>query len=241
MRVDMRITMNDLNQDALARNKLPDLVLDKLMDWIMSGKLSMGDKLNTEELASQLGVSRMPIREALSNLEKKGLAESIPYAGTRLVTLTKEDVRQIYIARTALEPVAARYACEKITEGEIAHLREIQEEYKRIVRQEKLDAVDVYQQNRLYHFSIYKASQLDRVCTMIESLWDNLSFFKLIYGQKLLDSSDSRERMIEEHESYLNALEKRDPDLIYHLLECNLKRRSEHIPYYSDAYFHKNA
>jgi len=236
----MRITMNDLNQDVLAHSKLPDLVLDKLMDWIMSGKLSMGDKLNTEELASQLGVSRMPIREALSNLEKKGLAESIPYAGTRLVTLTKEDVRQIYIARTALEPVAARYACEKITEEEIGRLRKIQEEYKRIVRQEKLDAVDVYQQNRLYHFSIYKASQLDRVCSMIESLWDNLSFFKLIYGQKLLDSEDSRERMIEEHESYLNALEKRDSDLIYHLLECNLKRRSEHIPYYSDAYFHEN-
>lgn len=240
MRVNMRITMNDLNQDVLAHSKLPDLVLDKLMDWIMSGKLSMGDKLNTEELASQLGVSRMPIREALSNLEKKGLAESIPYAGTRLVTLTKEDVRQIYIARTALEPVAARYACEKITEEEIGRLRKIQEEYKRIVRQEKLDAVDVYQQNRLYHFSIYKASQLDRVCSMIESLWDNLSFFKLIYGQKLLDSEDSRERMIEEHESYLNALEKRDSDLIYHLLECNLKRRSEHIPYYSDAYFHEN-
>ena len=49
------------------------------MEWIMSGKLSMGDKLNTEELASQLGVSRMPIREALANLEKKGLAESVPY------------------------------------------------------------------------------------------------------------------------------------------------------------------
>lgn len=118
MRTNMRITMNDLNTDTLQHSKLPDLVLDKLMEWIMSGKLSMGDKLNTEELATQLGVSRMPIREALSNLEKKGLAESIPYAGTRLVTLTKEDVRQIYIARTALEPIAAKYACEKITDQE---------------------------------------------------------------------------------------------------------------------------
>ena len=71
MKSDRRITMNDLNREVLQHNKLPDLVLDKLMEWIMSGKLSMGDKLNTEELASQLGVSRMPIREALSNLEKK--------------------------------------------------------------------------------------------------------------------------------------------------------------------------
>lgn len=241
MRTNMRITMNDLNTDTLQHSKLPDLVLDKLMEWIMSGKLSMGDKLNTEGLATQLGVSRMPIREALSNLEKKGLAESIPYAGTRLVTLTKEDVRQIYIARTALEPIAAKYACEKITDQEIRHLGEIQEEYKRIVRGKELDAVEVYQQNRLYHFSIYKASQLDRICVMIESLWDNLSFFKLIYGQKLLDSEESREKMIAEHQSYLDALKRRDSELIYRLLQQNLKSRAENIPYYSDVYFHENA
>lgn len=125
MKSNMRITMNDLDRGMLQHNKLPDLALDKLMEWIMSGKLSMGDKLNTEELASQLGVSRMPIREALANLEKKGLAESVPYAGTRLVTLTKDDVRQIYIARTALEPVAAKYACEKITDKDIQNLKEI--------------------------------------------------------------------------------------------------------------------
>ena len=241
MRTNMRITMNDLNTETLQHSKLPDLVLDKLMEWIMSGKLSMGDKLNTEELANQLGVSRMPIREALSNLEKMGLAESIPYAGTRLVTLTKEDVRQIYIARTALEPIAARAACEKITEQEIRKLGEIQKEYERIVRSKELDAVEVYQQNRMYHFSIYKASQLDRICGIIESLWDNLSFFKLIYGQKLLDSEESREKMIAEHRSYLDALKRKDSELICRLLQQNLKKRAENIPYYSDAYFHENA
>ena len=255
MKSNMRITMNDLDRGMLQHNKLPDLALDKLMEWIMSGKLSMGDKLNTEELASQLGVSRMPIREALANLEKKGLAESVPYAGTRLVTLTKDDVRQIsahngadnavnrqiYIARTALEPVAAKYACEKITDEDIQNLKEIHAEYIRIVRQEELDAIDVYQQNRLYHFSIYKISQLDRICAMIESLWDNLSFFKLIYGQKLLEGRESRERMIEEHQSYLDALKQRDSERISHLLAQNLKKRTENIPYSLDVYFHENA
>lgn len=236
-----RITMDDTNKEGIQRNRLPDLVLDQLMDWIMEGKLLMGDKLNTEELASQLGVSRMPIREALSNLEKKGLAESVPYAGTKLVTLTKEDVRQIYIARTALEPVAARYACERIADEEICELKEIQEQYKQVVRQEQFDAVDVYRLNRLFHFSMYKASELHRVCRMIESLWDNLSFFKLIYGQKLLDRKESRESMINEHQTYLNALENRDSDLIYHLLGRNLKKRADDIPYYSDAYFHENS
>ena len=107
--------------------------------------------------------------------------------------------------------------------------------------QEELDAIDVYQQNRLYHFSIYKISQLDRICAMIESLWDNLSFFKLIYGQKLLEGRESRERMIEEHQSYLDALKQRDSERISHLLAQNLKKRTENIPYSLDVYFHENA
>lgn len=231
--------MKDMDREAIQHNKLPDLILDKLMEWIMSGKLSMGDKLNTEDLARQFGVSRMPIREALGNLEKIGLAESRPYAGTRLITLTKEDVRQIYIARTALEPVAAMYACDKISDQEIEALRKIHEEYVRIVRTEKLDAVNVYRQNRLFHFTMYKTSQLTRVCDMIESLWDTLSFFKLIYGQKLLDENATRERLIHEHQSYMDALENHDALLIRSLMERNLTKRAEDIPYYSDAYFHE--
>lgn len=234
---NMRITMNEVNPDIVQRSKLPEQVLDKLMEWIMSGELHMGDKLNTEELASRLGVSRMPIREALSNLEKKGLAESIPYAGTRLVTLMPEDVNQIYIIRAALEPVAAKHACQKITARELEQLYVIHKEYAKIVRTEGLDAIDLYQQNRLFHFSVYKASRLDRICTMIESLWDTLSFFKLIYGRMLLDTEESREKMIAEHQSYLDCLERRDSDTLHALLQQNLMRRAETIPYSLDIYF----
>jgi DNA-binding GntR family transcriptional regulator len=110
MDVNVRVTMKEINSVEIQHNTLSNLVLNKLMDWIMDGKLHMGEKLNTEELATQFNVSRMPIREALNNLEKIGLAESIPYVGTRLVSLTKEDVRQIYIASSALEPIVGSYA-----------------------------------------------------------------------------------------------------------------------------------
>lgn len=237
MNLNMRITMNNVNSDVIQHNKLPDLVLDKLMDWIMDGKLHMGEKLNTEELANQLGVSRMPIREALSSLEKMGLAESIPYVGTRLVKLTQEDVRQIYIARQALEPVAASYACNKVTEKDIELLEKINEQYKITVRQDDVPAKDVYILNRYYHFTIYSISGLNRICSMIESLWDSLSFFKLIYGQKFIREKKDRENMILEHESYLEALKDRDPERLYKLLWRNLAKRIEDIPYDATAYF----
>lgn len=237
MNLNMRITMNNVNSDVIQHSRLPDLVLDKLMDWIMDGKLHMGDKLNTEELANQLGVSRMPIREALSSLEKMGLAEYIPYVGTRLVKMTKEDVRQIYIARQALEPVTASYACKKVTEKDIELLEKINEEYKNTVRQDDVPAKEVYILNRYYHFTIYGISGLNRICSMIESLWDSLSFFKLIYGQKFVREKNARENMIQEHESYLEALKEKDSERIYTLMLNNLAKRIKDIPYDASAYF----
>lgn len=233
----MRITMNNMNSDVIHHNKLPDLVLGKLMDWIMDGKLHMGEKLNTEELANQLGVSRMPIREALSNLEKMGLAESVPYVGTRLIKLTKDDVKQIYIARQALEPVAASYACKYVTKEHIELLHKINCQYKVTVCQDDVSAKDVYKLNRNYHFTIYSISGLNRICSMIESLWDSVSFFKLIYGQKFINNNESREKMMKEHDSYLEALKERDSEKIYNLLWKNLSTRTEDIPYDATAYF----
>lgn len=232
---DMRITMSRANNSALQRNLLPDLVLNQLMDWIMDGKLHMGEKLNPEELANKLGVSRMPIREALNNLEKIGLAESVPFVGTRLIKPTKEDVSEIYLIRQSLEPIAAQKACGKITADQIMELEEIHEEYKKVVRREKIHAKEVYQMNRLFHFTIYSASGLERLCFMIESLWDSLSFFKLIYGQKLIRAEESREKMIMEHESYLIALKKGDGDELFRILSANLKKRAEDIPYDFDT------
>ncbi len=233
----MRVTMNLVGEDVIQRNKLPDLVLNKLMDWIMDGRLHMGDKLNTEELANQLGVSRMPIREALNNLEKKGLAESVPYAGMRLIRLTKEDVRQIYILRMALEPVAAKLACDKITAEQIRQLEWINNEYREVVLSDNIQAKAVYQINRRFHFSIYSICNLNRLCSMIESLWDSLSFFKLIYGQRCISEPSSREKLILEHESYLQALRERDGEKVYRLLAQNLERRTNDIPYEATSYF----
>ena len=235
----MRITMskNNSNSKVLQRNLLSNLVLEQLMDWIMDGKLHMGEKLNPDELAAKLGVSKMPIREALNTLEKMGLAEAIPYVGTRLVKLTQEDVSEIYLIRKALEPLAAKQACAVIEEETVSRLEEIHEEYKQVVRQEKVMAKQVYQLNREFHFTIYGACGMEKLCSMIESLWDVLSFFKLIYGQKFINDEDSRERMILEHESYLEALRRREGETLFRLLSENLDKRSRDIPYDSEAYF----
>ena len=216
----------------LQRDTLPMQVLNKLMDWIMDGKLKMGEKLNTEELARQLGVSRMPIREALKSLEKMGLAESIPYVGVKLVSLEQEDVLQIYLMRQLLEPLAAGEACKKITEEQ----EEIHKEYIPIVEADEIDAKKLYLQNRKFHFAIYSISEMDRVCAMIESLWDTLSFFKLIYGRDVIKNTNGAKNMIAEHQGYIDALKDRDAERLKKSLYDTLGVRIDGISKETDYY-----
>lgn len=231
-----RVTMGQDDSMMLQRDTLPMQVLNKLMDWIMDGKLKMGEKLNTEELARQLGVSRMPIREALKSLEKMGLAESIPYVGVKLVSLEQEDVLQIYLMRQLLEPLAAGEACKKITEEQIHELEEIHKEYVPIVEADKIDAKKLYLQNRKFHFAIYSISEMDRVCAMIESLWDTLSFFKLIYGRDVIKNTNGAKNMIAEHQGYIDALKDRDAERLKKSLYDTLGVRIEGISKETDYY-----
>jgi DNA-binding GntR family transcriptional regulator len=231
-----RVTMGQDDSMMLQRDTLPMQVLNKLMDWIMDGKLKMGEKLNTEELARQLGVSRMPIREALKSLEKMGLAESIPYVGVKLVSLEQEDVLQIYLMRQLLEPLAAGEACKKITEEQIHDLEEIHKEYVPIVEADEIDAKKLYLQNRKFHFAIYSISEMDRVCAMIESLWDTLSFFKLIYGRDVIKNTNEAKNMIAEHQGYIDALKDRDAERLKKSLYDTLGVRIEGISKETDYY-----
>lgn len=231
-----RVTMGQDDSMMLQRDTLPMQVLNKLMDWIMDGKLKMGEKLNTEELARQLGVSRMPIREALKSLEKMGLAESIPYVGVKLVSLEQEDVLQIYLMRQLLEPLAAGEACKKITEEQIHELEEIHKEYVPIVEADEIDAKKLYLQNRKFHFAIYSISEMDRVCAMIESLWDTLSFFKLIYGRDVIKNTNGAKNMIAEHQEYIDALKDRDAERLKKSLYDTLGVRIEGISKETDYY-----
>lgn len=231
-----RVTMGQDDLMMLQRDTLPMQVLNKLMDWIMDGKLKMGEKLNTEELARQLGVSRMPIREALKSLEKMGLAESIPYVGVKLVSLEQEDVLQIYLMRQLLEPLAAGEACKKITEEQIHELEEIHKEYIPIVEADEIDAKKLYLQNRKFHFAIYSISEMDRVCAMIESLWDTLSFFKLIYGRDVIKNTNGAKNMIAEHQGYIDALKDRDAERLKKSLYDTLGVRIDGISKETDYY-----
>ena len=135
-----------------------------------------------------------------------------------------------------LEPLAAGEACKKITEEQIHELEEIHKEYVPIVEADEIDAKKLYLQNRKFHFAIYSISEMDRVCAMIESLWDTLSFFKLIYGRDVIKNTNGAKNMIAEHQGYIDALKDRDAERLKKSLYDTLGVRIEGISKETDYY-----
>ncbi len=98
--------MDFLLLEELGRERAPEQVTNRLREAIVSGLLQPGDRLMQEELAERLGVSRMPVREALRRLEAEGLVVVQPYRGALVANLSSTELQELYELRIALETLA---------------------------------------------------------------------------------------------------------------------------------------
>src|ERR1700734_2698268 len=92
---------------------------------ILSGQLPIGRPISRRRLATELGMSLLPVSEAMLRLEFEGLLESRPRAGTRVRIPTPDDVRGNYVVREALESQAARLFADAATDEEVAELKKL--------------------------------------------------------------------------------------------------------------------
>jgi DNA-binding GntR family transcriptional regulator len=101
---------------AIQRVNLRDQVRDELVEWLADGRLPPGQRLEEERLSKALGVSRTPLREALSKLATEGLVEAVPRRGFRVPKLSAERVRDLYPVIGSLEGLALRLSGPRLRE-----------------------------------------------------------------------------------------------------------------------------
>ena len=128
MKQDLKLKMND----ALP---LRDVVFDTLRQAILDGTLQPGERLMELHLAQQLGVSRTPVREALRKLELEGLVLNIPRRGAVVAQITQKDLEDVLEVRAALEELAVRQACKKISSLQTARLQEAADRFAKSLQQ----------------------------------------------------------------------------------------------------------
>jgi DNA-binding GntR family transcriptional regulator len=186
-------------------------VLERLRALILTGEYGPEERLIEEQLAERLGVSRTPVRQALTMLEAEGLVEITPNRGATVCSFSIEDVWDIYDLRAVLEGHAARRAAGRIERRELERLRELAREMEGLPGQfddheEEIRALVAL--NQEFHGTIVEASRNRRLERLINRTVEIPLMFKAFYWYT------SHERTISNHyhRQILEALENGDAD-----------------------------
>jgi DNA-binding GntR family transcriptional regulator len=195
---------------------LAERAVADLQESILRGELPPGAPLRLEALAKALEMSAMPIREAIRELERLGLAEHVPHRGARVAQLTVEDLRDTYEARLALESLAVRHAAERAGADDVAIARRLLEEHHAAYRIG--DAARGRTLHAEFHFALYAASGSQWLPRLIRPLWENSERYRLAS----LQAGRSLERRRSEHQRIVDAVAAHDPAAAEDALRAHL-------------------
>jgi DNA-binding GntR family transcriptional regulator len=148
---------------------LQDFVARNLVRAIASGELAPGTRLSPARLAEELGVSHIPVREALAALEAVGQVRRIPRVGFFVAELSVEDIEDIYHWRRILEDEANRIAVPKLTDADLERMREVNEQLAAAVTQPGSAFAEL---NRVFHFIPVERAGSEHLTRFISHLWD---------------------------------------------------------------------
>jgi len=145
-------------------------VLAELRRCINDGEFRPGDVIRVDLVAEALGVSRIPVREALKILEGEGLVAHRPHVGYAVPSLTTEEIEEIYWLRALLEGEALPRVLERATDGDRAAAREAYAAADRALAHGDVNAFSEHA--RRFHTAILAACRLPRLLRLLEGLWD---------------------------------------------------------------------
>ncbi len=184
----------------------------ELRDAILHGKLEPGARLNQDELARQLGVSRAPIRDALTRVETEGLVETASRKGMRVVSMTLEKLRNIFELRAVLDSYSHRLACERISAEELARLQAIVDRTEKLTPDGDID--ELVCAHSEFHYVIYASCGNSELETVAHRLWNRSYRYRVM----ALSQKDIAQFTLEEHKEILAALRTRDAERVEELL-----------------------
>lgn len=183
-------------------------------------------RLDERKLSRDLGVSRTPIREALSLLEQEGFVRSVPRRGIYVVRKNKREIIEMVTVWSALESSAARLVCERATSQELAEIRAIAE-----FKKEPVAFMDEYSRvNMSFHKAIIAASG----CALMLEIIENLFIHMRAIRSATMRQGDRAQRSIVDHMNIVAALEARDGDLAAKRVREHTLGLAVHIEKYGD-------
>ena len=199
--------------ELLRENSLAMLAQRELERRIVSGEIAVGAKLNEVDIASALGVSRGPVREAFRALDQAGLVRVEKNRGVFVRQVSLEEANEIYEVRAALEGLIGRLAAARIRSDELDQLRAIVKKMLALDKSRKGEAY--FALNVEFHDILARAARNGALATHYRRVVNELDLYR---RETLVRGNENIPVSTREHEAIVNAVGKRDERLAEHLL-----------------------
>ncbi|CAH2598945.1 GntR family transcriptional regulator [Rhodovastum atsumiense] len=214
--------MNDPSSHGLGvvqRVTVVEAVTDALRARILSAELPEGAQLRQETLAAELGVSRIPLREAFRRLESEGLVTIMPHRGAIVSVLSLDDIAELFDLRAMLEPELVRRAIPHQTELTLARAEHILADYAAAL--ERSDVAAWGTLNSQFHLALYEPSGRARSLALVHGLLDQTDRYTRM--QLLFTGGRGQSRARQEHAALLQACKAGDAVQAGELLAAHVR------------------
>jgi DNA-binding GntR family transcriptional regulator len=203
--------MNKMTDKAL-----PDQIADKLRRDILKGVLAPGEQIKERDHATDLDVSRTPMREAIRILAKEGLVLLRPSRSPIVADPSYEEISDTIEVLTTLELRSGALACRHATDADIARIQAMQDHMDGC--QGKIDRIDFFELDMQFHMAIAAASK-NAVLAETHSV-----FVRLLWRARYLSATrkDSSERVRRQHHDIMQAFSERDTDRMWASMSAHL-------------------
>ncbi len=213
----------DLKQEITDKYSLRGRVFHRIREDILNGKYKDNEELKEVAIGNELGVSRTPVREALRQLELEGLVQIIPNRGAYVTGIKVKDIQDIYMIRSRLEGLCARWACENITSDQLDEMEEtiyLAEFHAARGHMDQMAELD----NR-FHNILYEASG----SKMLEHLLKDFHQYVLRVRKKTLSSKERGLASNAEHEAIMEAIKSKDEEAAESLAHQHMIKAYENM------------
>ena len=214
---------DDLTLNMNAYLPLRDVVFNTLREAILKGDLKPGERLMELQLASKLGVSRTPIREAIRMLEQEGLAVTTPRKGAEVAKMTLKDMEDVLEIRDALDELAVRIACQKITDEQLKQLEDVKELFEKNTQTNKVK--NIAEADVSFHDVIYEATGNPKLVTLLNNLREQVYRYRVEY----IKDPKNYPTLIAEHEAILDSLKNRDVKNAVEAMHVHVANQAEAV------------
>lgn len=162
--------ISDHSTTMISYGNVQDAVVDRIREMILSGKVKPGEWLRQDDLASTFGVSTMPVREALRQLQTEGLVTFYPRRGATVSQISTVEYEEIYRIREELEILAVRWAAKNFDRIPLDRLKQLLDEIETAAKNQ--DIPRRMETVREFFFLIFTASQKSHLTRLLSGLWD---------------------------------------------------------------------